>query len=66
MAGLRAGANGSAATSTTIVGLDPGTAYGVQVRAVNANGPGEWSPERTQETGQPDHICDILDELDAP
>ena len=56
MAGLRAGANGSAATSTTIVGLDPGT----------ANGPGEWSPERTQETGQPDHICDILDELDAP
>ena len=52
-----------AATSTTITGLDAGVSYGVQVRAVNANGPGEWSLEGTGVTGEPDHICDILDEL---
>ena len=52
-----------AATSTTITGLDAGVSYGVQVRAVSVNGPGEWSLEGTGVTGQPDHICDILDEL---
>ena len=50
-------------TSTTITGLETGVAYGVQVRAVNSNGPGQWSFEGTGVTGQPDHICDILDEL---
>ncbi len=53
----------SAATSTTIVGLDTDTLYGVQARAVNANGPGEWSLEGIYRTGEPDHICDILNQL---
>ena len=57
--------HGVAATSTTITGLDAGVSYGVQVRAVNANGPGKWSLEGTGVTGQPDQICDILDELHA-
>ena len=52
-----------AATSATISGLEADVSYGVQVRAVNANGPGQWSLEGTGVTGQPDHICDILDEL---
>ena len=30
-------------TSATIEGLESGTSYEVQVRAVNANGPGSWS-----------------------
>ena len=52
-----------AAVSATITGLDTDTGYGVQVRAVNANGPGEWSLEGTHRTGRPDDICDILDQL---
>ena len=55
--------HGGASTSTNIIGLDIHTSYGVQVRAVNANGPSEWSPEGTGVTGEPDHICDILDQL---
>ena len=55
--------HGLAATFTTITGLDAGVSYGVQVRAVNVNGPGEWSFEGTGVIGRPDHICDILDEL---
>ena len=51
------------ATSMTIVGLETDTAYGVQVRAVNANGPGEWSFAGTHRTGEPDYSCDILDQL---
>ena len=31
-------------TNTTIAGLEPGTAYEVQVRAVNDDGDGAWSP----------------------
>ncbi len=31
-------------TSAKIEGLEPGTTYEVQVRPVNANGPGPWSP----------------------
>ena len=57
--------HGVAATSTTITGLDAGVSYGVQVRAVNVNGPGEWSFEGTSVTGQLDQICDVLDELHA-
>ena len=52
-----------AATSATISGLEADVSYGVQVRAVNANGPGQWSLEGTGVTGRPDHICDVLDEL---
>ena len=54
-----------AGTSVTISGLEAGVSYGVQVRAVNANGPGQWSFEGIGVTGQPDHICGILDELHA-
>ena len=50
-------------THTTITGLETDTAYGVQVRAANANGSGEWSFEGTHRTGEPDYSCDILDEL---
>ena len=51
------------ATSVTIPGLETGIAYGAQVRAVNANGPGEWSFEGFGRTGEPDYICEILDDL---
>ena len=34
----------STATQTTITGLTPETTYQVQVRAVNADSPGAWSP----------------------
>ena len=53
------------ATTVTITGLEAGISYGVQVRAVNANGPGEWSPQGIGYTDQPDYICDSLDELHA-
>ena len=52
--------NGTA-TSTAITGLDVETPYGVQVRAFNANGPGQWSLPNTFRTGQSDQICEILD-----
>ena len=55
--------HGIAATSTTIIGLDTHTLYGVQVRAVNANGPGEWSFEGAEWTGNPADYCDFLDQL---
>lgn len=48
-------------TTTTITGLETGIAYGVQVRAANANGPGGWSFEGVGRTGEPDYICDIVD-----
>ena len=44
--------SGDGALSTTISGLTDSTEYDVQVRAVNANGAGDWS---TTETGTPDH-----------
>ena len=53
----------SATTSTVISGLESDVLYGVQVRAVNANGPGQWSPAGFHRTGQLDEICDILDEF---
>ena len=53
------------ATTVTISGLETGISYGVQVRAVNANGPGKWSPQGIGYTDQPDYICDSLDELHA-
>ena len=39
-----------AATQTTISGLDPDTAYEVQVRAKNAEGTGDWSDSGTGST----------------
>ncbi len=57
--------HGSAETSTTITGLDTETAYRIRVRAVNANGPGEWSAGISHSTGLPDVFCDILDEEEA-
>ena len=53
----------SATTSTVISGLESDVLYGVQVRAVNANGPGQWSPAGFHRIGQLDEICDILDEF---
>ena len=53
----------SAATSTTISGLQTDTAHGVQVRAVNTGKPGEWSRENIFRTGQPDRICEILNRI---
>ena len=53
----------SATTSTVISGLESDVLYGMQVRAVNANGPGQWSPAGLYRTGQLDEICDILDEF---
>ena len=44
--------SGDGALSTTISGLTDSTEYDVQVRAVNANGDGDWS---ATETGTPDH-----------
>lgn len=51
------------ATTATITGLDADALYEVQVRAVNANGPGQWSLPNAFWTGNPDHICEILDDL---
>ena len=53
----------SAATSTTISGLQTDTVHGVQVRAVNTANPGEWSRENIFRTGQPDRICEILNRI---
>ncbi len=44
--------SGDGALSYTISGLTDSTEYDVQVRAVNANGAGDWS---ATETGTPDH-----------
>ena len=55
----------TAATSAAISGLETHTLYGVQVRAVNANGPGQWSFESVHLTGEPDYICEFLDEFHA-
>ena len=49
------------ATSTTITGLDADTLYAVQVRAVNANGPGQWSQASTFSTGYSQLECEIID-----
>ena len=54
-----------ATTSTVVSGLETDVLYGVQVRAVNANGSGEWSFEGLGRTGEPDYICEVLDEFDA-
>ena len=49
------------ATSTTLTGLESGVFYGVQVRAVNANGAGPWSLPKTFMTGLSDDLCEIFD-----
>ena len=45
------GPEGVTATTETLTGLAVGTSYGVQVRATNAEGDGEWSVEGTGRTG---------------
>ena len=50
-------------TSTTITGLDADSLYGVRVRAVNANGPGQWSLPGTFWAGYSQDSCEIIDEL---
>ena len=63
------------ATTVTITGLEAGTSYSVQVRAVNANGPGEWSPQgiAVRSAAQKDleiivlrHQLDVLRRSTAP
>ena len=49
------------ATSTTIAGLDADARYEVEVRAVNANGPGQWSQPHTFWTGYLEDQCRIID-----
>ena len=51
------------ATSTTITGLDADALYGVRVRAVNANGHGQWSLPGTSWTGYSQDQCEFIDEL---
>ena len=51
------------ATSTTITGLDADALYAVQVRAVNRNGPGQWSLASTFSTGYSQDECEIIDQL---
>ena len=41
-------------TQTTISGLASNTNYGAQVRAINAEGPGEWSPTSIAKTTEAD------------
>ena len=49
------------ATSTTLTGFESGVFYGVQVRAVNANGAGPWSLPNAFMTGLSDDLCEIFD-----
>ena len=58
--------HGSDETSATITGLDADALYGARVRAVNANGPGEWSYEGFAWTGQPDWYCDFVNSFYSP
>ena len=51
------------ATSTAITGLDADSVYGVRVRAVNANGPGQWSLPNIFSTGYSQDLCEIIDEF---
>ncbi len=58
--------HGSDQTSATITGLDADALYGARVRAVNSNGPGEWSYEGFAWTGQPDWYCEFVNGLYTP
>ena len=51
------------ATSTAITGLDADSLYEVRMRAVNANGPGQWSLPNAFSTGYSQDLCEIIDEL---
>ena len=47
------GPRGISGTSTMITGLTTGTAYQVQVRALNGETPSDWSPSGTGSTPEP-------------
>ena len=53
----------STSTSTTIGDLDAYTSYEVQVRAVNAGGPGPWSLGAAGRTSQSISVCRVLDRI---
>ena len=55
--------NSVAARSTILTELVAGVNYTVQVRAVNGNGPGSWSESHYFSVGQPDEICEFIDQL---
>ena len=52
--------------STDLTGLTQGLKYTVDVRAVNANGPGRWSEPGYMRVGQTDEMCDILNSSTDP
>ena len=54
------------ATTATITGLSPNTAYQIQVRATNAEGPGAWSPSGSGATSanQPPRFNDAPGPID--
>ena len=54
------------ATTATITGLSPNTAYQIQVRATNAEGPGAWSPSGsgTTSANQPPRFNDAPGPVD--
>ena len=55
--------HGVAATSATLTGLVTRTNYTVEVRAVSAIGPGQWSEPNYFRVGPTDEVCEIIDQL---
>ena len=55
--------HGVAATSATLTGLVTRANYTVEVRAVSAIGPGQWSEPNYFRVGPTDEICEIIDQL---
>ena len=58
---------GASATGTTLTGLEPGTEYGIQVRAVNAHGGGAWAhvPGKTNAPPNPVQVTHYVDISEA-
>ena len=55
--------HGVAATSATLTGLVTRANYTVEVRAVSAIGPGQWSEPNYFRVGPTDEVCEIIDQL---